>query len=442
MVYYGDEVAVNSPSLTSSGNGPIGDPYTRPPYPWIDQAGDPTIYGPPDTSVESYYTKLAHLRKQYPVLRDGAFVTLLTGDTQEASTAASTYAYARTDGTTTAVVAMNNGSAANAASVPVGAYFADGSSLEDPISGNTYSVTGGNVTVNLAAHSGVVLLPAPATIDLTPPTASISLNPSANGNGWINHSPVTADISGFDSGSGVAALRYWVDNGSVTVVTGLTASVTITGEGTHTIGARAFDNAGNVSTPVSATVNIDLTPPTVTCQAAPTFTWNQSNAKVTATVMDALSGAAASTVSATVPTSQVGTHSVTLTGADKAGNTASANCSYLVDYKFTGFFPPISSGTNKAVAGSLILVDFSIGGFDGLRIFASGSPASQQVSCTTGAAIGSPQMVDVLLIPLYDPFTRDYFFIWQTERSWKNTCRQLQVKLEDGTTHTALFQFK
>ncbi len=33
MVYYGDEVAVNSPSLTSSGNGPYGDPYTRPPYP-------------------------------------------------------------------------------------------------------------------------------------------------------------------------------------------------------------------------------------------------------------------------------------------------------------------------------------------------------------------------------------------------------------------------
>ena len=84
MVYYGDEVAVNSPSLASSGNGPIGDPYTRPPYPWLDQPGDPTVYGPPDTSVESYYTKLAHLRKQYPALRNGSFVTLLTGDTQAA----------------------------------------------------------------------------------------------------------------------------------------------------------------------------------------------------------------------------------------------------------------------------------------------------------------------------------------------------------------------
>jgi len=38
MVYYGDEVAVNSPSQTSSANGPIGDPYTRPPYP-LDRPG-------------------------------------------------------------------------------------------------------------------------------------------------------------------------------------------------------------------------------------------------------------------------------------------------------------------------------------------------------------------------------------------------------------------
>jgi len=44
MVYYGDEVAVNSPSLASSNNGPMGDPYARPPYPsgWIRQAIPPS----------------------------------------------------------------------------------------------------------------------------------------------------------------------------------------------------------------------------------------------------------------------------------------------------------------------------------------------------------------------------------------------------------------
>ena len=115
MVYYGDEVAVNSPSLASSGNGPIGDPYTRPPYPWLDQPGDPTIYGPPDTSVESYYTKLAHLRKQYPALRNGSFVTLLTGDTQQRQHRAQ-YLRLRpcAERRRQAMVAMNNGSSSNA----------------------------------------------------------------------------------------------------------------------------------------------------------------------------------------------------------------------------------------------------------------------------------------------------------------------------------------
>src|SRR5258708_38414652 len=129
MVYYGDEVAVNSPSLASSGNGPIGDPYTRPPYPWLDQAGDPTIYGPPDTSVQSYYTMLAHLRKQYPVLRNGSFVALLTGDTQETSTAPNTYAFARVLNGTAAVIAMNNGPDTNAASIPAVGLFSDGTHL-------------------------------------------------------------------------------------------------------------------------------------------------------------------------------------------------------------------------------------------------------------------------------------------------------------------------
>src|SRR5581483_5752899 len=173
MVMYGDEVAINSPSLSSSGNGPIGDPYTRAPYPWTDQSGDPSIYGPPDTSVEGFYTKLAHLRKQYPALRTGSFTTLLTGDTQESGTAANTYAFARSLGGASAVVALNNGAAANTATIPVGGFFADGTELQDALSGATYNVSGGNVSLALPARTGAVLLPYPASVDLTPPAASI-----------------------------------------------------------------------------------------------------------------------------------------------------------------------------------------------------------------------------------------------------------------------------
>ena len=295
MVYYGDEVAINSPSLSSSSNGPIGDPYTRPPYPWLDQPGDPTVYGPPDTNVESYYTTLAHLRKQYPALRNGSVVTLLTGDTQEASTAPSTYAYARVlSGSATAVIALNNGATSNAASIPVSGLFSDGTQLQDAISSATYSVSGGNVAVTLAADTGVVLLPSPVNVDLTPPIASISTTPSANGSGWINTSPVTVNLSATDSGSGVEQLRYWINNGQVTVVAGSTASTQISGQGTNSVSLRALDNAGNISSLVTLPVNIDLTPPAISVSANPSSLWPPNGrmvpVTVSGTITDNLSG--------------------------------------------------------------------------------------------------------------------------------------------------------
>jgi glycosidase len=300
MVFYGDEVAVNSPSLASSGNGPIGDPYTRPPYPWTDQPGDPTIYGPPNATVQSYYTTLAHLRKQYPALRDGSFVTLLTGDTQEAATAPNTYAYARVlNGYETAMVALNNGPASNAATIPVGGLFNEGSQLQDAISGATYSVSGGNVAVTLAADTGVVLLPAPVNVDLIPPAGSITTNPSANGNGWINSSPVSVNLSATDSGSGVQQLRYWINNGQVTVVAGSSAGTQISGEGTNSVNLRALDNAGNISSLVSQPVNIDLTPPAVNVSASPSSIWPPNGRMVpvifSGIITDNLSGVDTST---------------------------------------------------------------------------------------------------------------------------------------------------
>ena len=284
MVYYGDEVAINSPSLASSSNGPIGDPYTRPPYPWTDQPGDPNVYGPPDASVHSYYTTLGHLRKQYSVLRNGSFTTLLTGDTEEANTAPETYAFARVLKGQAAVIAMNNGSASNSASIPVNGLFPDGTELQDALTGENYSVSGGNVAVTLAARTGVVLLPAPVNVDLVPPVASITTVPPANAHGWINSSPVTVNMSATDSGSGVRELRYWINNGPVTVVTGSTASTQISGEGKNLVGLRALDNAGNISSLATVAVNIDLTPPTITASANPSSLWPPNHKMVPVTI--------------------------------------------------------------------------------------------------------------------------------------------------------------
>src|ERR671920_230456 len=72
MVYYGDEAALNAPSLANGPNGPEDDPYNRAPYPWADEPGDANAYGPADQAVVAYYTTLAHMRKQHAALRTGS----------------------------------------------------------------------------------------------------------------------------------------------------------------------------------------------------------------------------------------------------------------------------------------------------------------------------------------------------------------------------------
>jgi hypothetical protein len=194
---------------------------------------------------------------------------------------------------------MNNGSASNAATIPVDGLFSDGAQLQDALTGATYSVSGGNVAITLAARTGVVLMPAPVNVDLVPPVASITTTPPANGHGWINTSPVTVNLSGTDSGSGVQQLRYWINNGAVTVAAGGSASTQISGAGTNSVGLRALDNAGNVSPLATAAVNIDLTPPAVSVSASPSSLWPPNGKMVPVTVSgsvaDILSGVDPST---------------------------------------------------------------------------------------------------------------------------------------------------
>ncbi|HEX8472760.1 MAG TPA: alpha-amylase family glycosyl hydrolase [Pyrinomonadaceae bacterium] len=341
MVYYGDEGALDSPSLANGGSGPEDDPYNRAPYPWADEAGDANVYGPADPSVVSYYTTLAHMRKQHPSLRNGAFETLLTGDTTPSTTDDNTYAFARTGGNETAIVALNNGSNGNTSSVPVATYFADGHSLQDALSGATYTVAGGHVNLSLAARSGVVLFDASAApVDTTAPTASASVNPSANVNGWHNSTPVTVNLTATDAGSGIKELRYWVNGGNVVVVDGDAASLTISTEGVTTVQLRAIDNAGNISNLATQVVRLDLTDPNASCPTVPDA---NADANCQAAVPDVTSGVTASdnltpVSSLTITQSPaagtlvgVGSHTISVTVTDLAGN--SHTCSTVFNVK-------------------------------------------------------------------------------------------------------------
>jgi hypothetical protein len=118
----------------------------------------------------------------------------------------------------------------------------------------------------------------------------------------------------------------------------------------------------------------------------------------------------------------------------------------FVIFHWNGFFQPVDNlpELNVAKAGSGIPVKFSLDGDKGLHIFAAGYPYSQQISCDTSepsdpieetATAGASGLS-------YDPLTDTYTYIWKTNKNWAGTCRQLVVRLVDGTLHVANFEFK
>ncbi|MFB9923168.1 PxKF domain-containing protein [Amycolatopsis halotolerans] len=149
----------------------------------------------------------------------------------------------------------------------------------------------------------------------------------------------------------------------------------------------------------------------------------------------------ATSITATAPASTTaGPVDVAVTTPTGTSTTSPAD-QYTYTYAFTGFFPPVQNppAVNHREAGSHVPVKFSLGGNQGLAIFPTGSPSSQQYDCTTGALIGGPAPTTGTLA--YDPATDRYQYNWTTDRAWDRTCRHLNVTLADGTTHTADFRF-
>ena len=114
-------------------------------------------------------------------------------------------------------------------------------------------------------------------------------------------------------------------------------------------------------------------------------------------------------------------------------------------YAFAGFFKPVDNQpvVNVMNAGRAIPVKFSLGGDFGLGVLADGYPKSQQVTCDASAPV-SPieETVSASASSLtYDAATDTYAYVWKSSSSWKDTCRQLVVALDDGSVHRLDFRF-
>src|SRR5215216_5820125 len=116
-------------------------------------------------------------------------------------------------------------------------------------------------------------------------------------------------------------------------------------------------------------------------------------------------------------------------------------------YTFSGFFAPVDNYPTLNVvpqpAGTANqLLRFSLGSDQGTDIFENAYPSSTRVACPSE----SPEDV-VEETAAAEPSNLkysgngQYTYSWKTEKAWKGTCRELNLRLKDGTDHKALFQF-
>ena len=87
---------------------------------------------------------------------------------------------------------------------------------------------------------------------------------------------------------------------------------------------------------------------------------------------------------------------------------------------------------------------FSLGGNQGLEIFAAGYPSSIAVGCDTSQPTGQiEETINAGGSSLsFDATLDQYAYVWKTSKSWSGTCRLFVMRLDDGSEHSAKFRFK
>ncbi len=133
-IYYGDEYGMHG----------AGDPDDRRTFDWSKA----TLSDPPVALARTLIT----IRRTYPALRTGSFMTLLRDDADDV------YAYGRFDANNRIAVVLNADAGAHSVTVPVWQLsMTNDSTVTDLLSGSTFTVSNGTVTVSVPADSGVIL---------------------------------------------------------------------------------------------------------------------------------------------------------------------------------------------------------------------------------------------------------------------------------------------
>jgi hypothetical protein len=271
--------------------------------------------------------------------------------------------------------------------------------------------------------------------DITPPEAAPTQSPAANGHGW-NNTDVTVTWDWVDLGVGIDEAKC-------------TESSTSSGEGLQLeLNATCTDLSGNEGSS-SYKVNVDKTGPGVNwtggINGGDSFYFGSVPAAPTCQATDALSGLA-DDCAVTGYSALVGSHTLTATAHDKAGNETKVERQYTVQaWTLKGFYQPVDMGGvwNTVKGGSTVPLKFEVFAANELTdIGVVNSFMQQKVQCTGGALEDAIEVVSTGGTSLrYDSTAGQFIQNWQTPKL-PGACYMVTMTTDDGSSLVANFKLK
>jgi hypothetical protein len=216
-------------------------------------------------------------------------------------------------------------------------------------------------------------------------------------------------------------------------------------------------NSGTASSTVTVTAGvIDSTAPVITVPNPVVVTTTTDRGAAVSYVISVSDDLDPAPSVACVPSAgalfPIGETWVACNAIDASGNTSAKTFSVTVtkvieleQFMFMGFFSPVDNPpvSNRLKAGAAVPVKFSLNGNKGLSIIDDGFPRSQTTACDTSTQGDQvEQTINAGSSSLsYDPVADQYTYVWKSDKAWAGTCRQLSIRLTDGSTHVAKFIF-
>ena len=270
-------------------------------------------------------------------------------------------------------------------------------------------------------------------IDHTAPTTTARTTPA--GPGW-QRVAVEVTLEANDNLSG-ATISYSIDNGDAVAYDEPFSAP----EGSHVLTFWSTDGAGNQETVHTLTLQVDTVAPVVTFTPTPAEKYHfQFVPTFACAASDAASGLAGRCVVAGGGT-EIGTHQVTATATDNAGNATTVSADYTVSsWSTTGFGSPVSARTvNSVKGGSTVPVKFSLsaGSIELSETSRVSALTVQPTTCTTartpiaGATVQSLIGTDPTLLR-YDAVAHQFIANWRVPAG--AGCYRLTMLAADRTT--------